>query len=129
MSEDLRDFFYHQPYHDERHRNTAAFPYSGGHSPSDAHGLQMFDPSYLGFTGFLHGSTDQSSLPAAYGGPTPTSKEEEKPAAVETPATPNSSISSSSTEAAAAEEDSHKSKKEKGSAIDDGDQDNSKKLE
>ncbi|KAH6765251.1 hypothetical protein C2S52_014308 [Perilla frutescens var. hirtella] len=127
MSEDLREFYYHQPYHDD-HRSGATFPYSGSHSSADsslhAH-LQMFDPSYMSFTEFLHGSNDQSSLSAAYGN----SKEEEKPAVEgETPATPNSSISSSSTEAAAAEEDSSKGKKEKETAAtDDGDQDTSKK--
>lgn len=86
----------------------------------------MFDPSYVSFTEFLHGS---NSLSAAYG-----SKEEEKPAVEgagggETPATPNSSISSSSTEAAAVEEDSSKGKKEKETATDDGDQDTSKNKE
>lgn len=119
MSEDLRELYYHQPYHEGRRHDAPTFPYSS----ADGH-LQMLDPSsYLSFSDFLHGSTDHGSLSAAYGA----SKEEQKAVGggETTPATPNSSISSSSTEAAAAEEDSNKSKKEKESAT--GDDENSKK--
>ncbi|KAL8045674.1 hypothetical protein ABFX02_08G129900 [Erythranthe guttata] len=127
MSEELREFYYHQPYSDDQRRNTSGttFPYSGGQYSSTyntgdsssvhAHYLQMFDPSYVSFAEFLHGSADHNSLNSApgfspkYSSPAAVIEEEEKrPPPVETPATPNSSISSSSTEAAAAAEDSNK---------------------
>lgn len=154
MSEEHREFYYHQPFHDDQRRNTSGattFPYSGSHSSAYTHNnastfsadsslhahLQMFDPSYLSFTEFLHGSADHNSLSTAYGLSPKSSvvKEEEKPVVEavgggETPATPNSSISSSSTEAPAGEEDSNKGKKDsqvKETATEDGDQDTSKK--
>ncbi|KAL7102721.1 hypothetical protein ACP275_08G135800 [Erythranthe tilingii] len=133
MSEELREFYYHQPYSDDQRRNTSGgggttFPYSGGQYSStyntgdssvNAHYLQMLDPSHVSFAEFLHGSADHNSLinsslgfSPKYSSPAAVIKEEEKrPPPVETPATPNSSISSSSTEAAAAaaaEEDSNK---------------------
>ncbi|KAK4421101.1 WRKY transcription factor 28 [Sesamum alatum] len=134
MSEEFREFYYHQPFHDDQRRSTGGattFPYSA-HSSSAASAvddsssavqpqyLQMFDPSYLSFTEFLHGSADHNSLSSAFGLSSEAFsaaalKEEEKPVAGggETPATPNSSISSASTEAAAGDqEDSNKGKKE-----------------
>ncbi|KAI3466800.1 hypothetical protein Pfo_023463 [Paulownia fortunei] len=136
MSEEFREFYYHQPFHDDQRRNNSGatnFPYSGSHSSSYTHNastfssdssvhahLQMFDPSYLSFTEFLHGPADHNSLSVAFGLSPKSSeavKEEEKPVVEavgggETPATPNSSISSSSTEAAAGDEYSNKGKKE-----------------
>ncbi|KAL6544909.1 WRKY transcription factor [Orobanche minor] len=127
MSEEFRELYYHQLFHDDQRHEVAAdgattYPYSGSHSspfPADSTShpnLQNFDPSYLSFTEILHGPADRNkySLPQIV-------KEEEKPVVEaaagrsETPATPNySSISSSSAEAAAAagEEDSNKGKKE-----------------
>ncbi|KAL0321343.1 UNVERIFIED_CONTAM: hypothetical protein Sradi_5395800 [Sesamum radiatum] len=129
MSEEFREFYYHQPFHDDQRRVTGGatnFPYSGtAHSSaydssSSLHPqyLQMFDPSYLSFTEFLHGSADHNSFSTAFGSTSEAFsalKEEEKPVVGggETPATPNSSISSASTEAAAGDqEDSNKGKKE-----------------
>ncbi|KAG8385333.1 hypothetical protein BUALT_Bualt03G0031900 [Buddleja alternifolia] len=131
MSEEFREFYYHQPFHDDDQRRNAAatFPYSGSHSStyntgtvssfSDDHSsfhnnLQMFDPSQLSFTEFLHGSGDYNSFSETFSGV----KEEQKAAVEavgggETPATPNSSISSSSTEAAPGDvEYSNKGKKD-----------------
>ncbi|KAL7142540.1 hypothetical protein ABFS83_08G130200 [Erythranthe nasuta] len=128
MSEELREFYYHQPYSDDQRRNTSGggqysstYNTGGDSSSVHAHYLQMFDPSYVSFAEFLHGSADHNSLNSALGGFAAVVQEQEKrpppPPAVaeaaggETPATPNSSISSSSTEvaaAAAAEEDSNK---------------------
>ncbi|KAL0407478.1 UNVERIFIED_CONTAM: WRKY transcription factor 71 [Sesamum latifolium] len=129
MSEEFREFYYHQPFHDNQRRVTGGatnFPYSGtAHSSADYSSsslhpqyLQMFDPSYLSFTEFLHGSADHNSFSTAFGSTSEAFsalKEEEKPVVGggETPATPNSSISSASTEAAAGDqEDSNKGKKE-----------------
>ncbi|PIN23603.1 hypothetical protein CDL12_03675 [Handroanthus impetiginosus] len=130
MSEEFRDFYYHHPFHEDQRRSiaaAAALPYSGSHSSpfsdSSSH-FPMFDPPYLSFTEFLHGSADHNSLSGlpfkSSEGFSAVVKEEEKPVAEavgggETPATPNSSISSSSTEAAGAvagDEDSNKGKKE-----------------
>ncbi|KAI3456058.1 hypothetical protein Pfo_012721 [Paulownia fortunei] len=153
MSEEFTEFYYQQPFHDDQRRNTGAtsFPYSGSlssaythdasstfsadHNSSVHNNLQMFDPSYLSFTEFLHGSTDRNSFSGAFG-LSPTSSEafsvvkEEKTPAVgggETPATPNSSISSSSTEAAAGDEDSNKGKKEVKETLEDAEDGGSKK--
>lgn len=143
MSEEYREFYYHQPFQENQRRNPSAaastFPYSSGgthdSSSAHAHNMQMFDPSsYLSFTEFLHGSADHNSLSVAFG-LSPAVKEDEKQRPVmeavgggETPATPNSSISSSSTEAAAAaaDEDSNKGKKESQVIKEDG-EDTSKK--
>ncbi|CAA3001789.1 probable WRKY transcription factor 71 [Olea europaea subsp. europaea] len=115
MSEEFKDLYYHQPFHDDD-RN-------GENSSTYTQNLQMFDPSsYMSFGEFFHGSNSHDTLTRAFGLTPSTS---EVPAGVdggggggdlvggsETPATPNSSISSSSTEAAG-DEDSNKSKKEK----------------
>ncbi|KAL8507265.1 hypothetical protein ACS0TY_017980 [Phlomoides rotata] len=139
MSEDFREFYYHN----DQRRNTsggATFPFSGsqssvytpnGSSSLQSHDLQMFDPSYLSFTEFLHGSADHNSVSAAYPlPPKPSAAEEEKlvveaVGGCETPATPYSSISDSSTEAAG-EEDSNKGNNRHVKETD-GDQDTSKK--
>ncbi|KAL3615170.1 WRKY Transcription Factor [Castilleja foliolosa] len=110
MSEDYREFYYHQLFHDDQPRSDdlSVHPH-----------LQLFDPNpYLSFTEILHGPTtdhDKYSPPEIV-------KEEENPVVVvveageggETPATPNSSTTTSSMEAAAAagEEYSNKGKKE-----------------
>lgn len=119
MSEEFREFYYHQPYHDDGQRRSASADVGGS-----LH--QMFNPAYnLSFADFLHGSAaDHDSFSGAFAQVPPTSSEaftEMKPAvcgAGETPATPNSSISSSSTEAAVADGDSGKSKKEAPAAFD-----------
>ncbi|KAL0310569.1 UNVERIFIED_CONTAM: hypothetical protein Sangu_2351600 [Sesamum angustifolium] len=82
MSEEFREFYYHQPFHDDQRRVDAAatnFPYSSSaHSSANASAddsssslhpqyLQMFDPSYLSFTEFLHGSADHNSFSTAFG--------------------------------------------------------------
>ncbi|KAK4399317.1 WRKY transcription factor 71 [Sesamum angolense] len=149
MSEDFTQFYYHQPliHHDDDHRRNnysaaaASITFSADHSSVVHHdNLQSFDPSYLSFTEFLHGSCTghDSFLDAAFGlSPSISSavKEERTPVVEaagggETPATPNSSISSSSTEAAAAaaagDEDSNKGKKEVAKETED---DSSKKLD
>lgn len=158
MSEEFKEFYYHQPFHDDQQQNTAAttFTYSGSHSSAYAghdtsstfsadhssvhNDLQMFDPTYLSFTEFLHGSTDYNSFSGAFG-MSPSSSEafsiakEEQTPAVEavggggetTPATPNSSISSSSTEAAPGDEDSNKGKKGVKETLEDAEDDSSKK--
>ncbi|CAI9782128.1 unnamed protein product [Fraxinus pennsylvanica] len=119
MSEEFRDLYYHQPFHDDDDRN-------GENSSTYTQNLQMFDPSsYISYGEFLHGSDNDNTLTRAFGLTPSTS---EVPVGVdgrggggggggdlvggtETPATPNSSISSSSTEAAG-DEDSNKCKKE-----------------
>ncbi|KAL8460851.1 hypothetical protein ACS0TY_032379 [Phlomoides rotata] len=137
MSEEFTEFYYHQPFHEDRRRDDA-FTYSGGQSSAYPHDLsttfsadhpssaknsmQMFDPTnYLNFTEFLHGSTDLNSFSAAFALSPKASKEEQTPPVeavggggegIATPNTPNSSISSSSTEAPAGDEDSNKGKKD-----------------
>lgn len=150
MSEDFTDFFYHQPFHDDQRRASAAatFTYSGSHSSAYAanastfsadnnnSNLQMFDPTtYVSFAEFLHGSTDHNSFSGAFGlSPSSSVAVEEQTPAVEaargggetTPATPNSSISSSSAEAAAGDEDSNKGKKEVKETLEDAEDDSKK---
>ncbi|KAL0442560.1 UNVERIFIED_CONTAM: WRKY transcription factor 71 [Sesamum latifolium] len=157
MSQDFTQFYYHQPliHHDvdDHRRNNAAAAHSSAYNTPHASNtfsadhssihdsLQSFDPSYLSFTEFLHGScTGHGSFSDAFGlSPSPSSavKEERTPVVEaagggETPATPNSSISSSSTEAAAAagDEDSNKRKKEVAKeTLEDAEDDSSKKLD
>ncbi|KAL3624817.1 WRKY Transcription Factor [Castilleja foliolosa] len=119
MSEDCREFYYNQLFHDDQPRqSTATFSYSGGSDDLSVHPhLQIFDPnSYLSFNEILHGPTgDDDHNKYAI---TEIVKEEEKPVVVrvgeggETPATPNSSTTTSSNEAVASEEYSNKGKKE-----------------
>lgn len=152
MSEEFTEFYYHQPFHNDRRRDTSSatsFAYSGSHSSAYAHDLsstfpadddfsaqnnmQMFDPTnYLSFTEFLHGSIDDNSFSAAFG----LSKEEQTPpveavggGGEANPATPNSSISSSSTEAAAGDEDSNKGKKDGKETLENAQDDRSSKKE
>ncbi|PIN23437.1 hypothetical protein CDL12_03844 [Handroanthus impetiginosus] len=139
MSEEFTGFYYHQPFHDDLRRSTAAanFPYSGS-TDQFSDSLQMFDPSpHLSFSEILHGEYN-NALSDAFGLSPSTSeafsfvKEEQVPVmeAVgggETPATPNSSISTSSTEAAAGGEDCKKSKTEMKETLEDAEDDTSKK--
>uniref|UniRef100_A0A5B6ZGU1 Putative WRKY transcription factor 71 n=1 Tax=Davidia involucrata TaxID=16924 RepID=A0A5B6ZGU1_DAVIN len=129
MSEEPRDLYYHEPFHDDdRHGiGSTSFSFSVADS-SSTHNLQGFEPSYnMSFTECLHGSTDYNTLARAFGLSPPSSseafstlKDEQKPVVdagdlvggSETPVTPNSSISSSSTEAGGDDQDSNKSKKE-----------------
>ncbi|KAL7212585.1 hypothetical protein ACSBR2_015304 [Camellia fascicularis] len=141
MSDEPRDFFYLDPFHDDRYGSTTtttatAFSFSINNSSipnssSSSHDPQGFDKSsYLSFTECLHGSTDYNTLARAFGfsPPSPGQKVEMMVDAggggggggdlvgsggggSETPVTPNSSVSFSSTEAGG-DEDSNKHKKD-----------------
>lgn len=148
MSDEARDLYYHDPFHDDRHGiiGNTGFSFSAiNDSKADSSmraapsppNLQGFDPPYMSFTDCLNGSLDYNSLTTAFG-LSPSSSEAFSPvegnhkpvanlgdlgASGEIAGTPNSSISSSSTEAGA-EEDSSKSKKDrqaKVSELDGGD--------
>ena len=153
MSDEPRDLYYHNPFHED-HRsgiigNSTGFSFSPIND-SRAHDSSMtaapsphnFDPSYMSFTDCLNGSLDFNSLTTTFG-LSPSSPEAFSPVEAnhkpvgnpgdlggtgETTGTPNSSISSYSSEAGA-EEDSSKSKKERqaeGSELDGGE--SSKKV-
>ncbi|KAL2494585.1 putative WRKY transcription factor 28 [Forsythia ovata] len=60
MSEEFRDIYYHQPFHDDVQSS------AGENSSTYTQNLQMLDPSsYMDH--FLHGSTDQNALSRAFG--------------------------------------------------------------
>ncbi|KAA8514980.1 hypothetical protein F0562_018233 [Nyssa sinensis] len=141
MSEEPRDLYYHNPFHDDRH-GIGSNSFSFSVADSSTHHLQGFDPSsYRSFTECLHGSTDYNTLARAFGLSTSSSeafstlKDEQKPVVdardlvggSETPVTPNSSISSSSTEAGG-DEDSSKSKKDQQPKGSEDGGENSKKV-
>lgn len=133
MSDEQRNIYYHDPFHDDRHGvtgNSTGFPFSAPMNDSRAvpslHSLRGLDPSYTSFTDCLNGSLDYDSLTKAFG-LSPSSSEafspvegNHKPAANlgdlggsgEITGSPNSSISSSSTEAGP-DGDSGKSKKDR----------------
>ncbi|CAI9087920.1 OLC1v1022121C1 [Oldenlandia corymbosa var. corymbosa] len=138
MSEDLRNLYYHHPFHSDRRDMS----FNMGVLTS-SHMLDM-DSSYLSFT-------DSNSLARAFGLCPATSShepfssvllqdDETKTTAIaasdhhhnhghETPITPNSSISSSSTEAVGDEDSSHKGKKDKQMKEATEDEDHSPKKE
>nr|GME17895.1 probable WRKY transcription factor 71 [Ipomoea batatas] len=149
MAEELRDFYYHQPFQDDRHGG--GFLYSAAQASSMAdssllHHHHNLDPTspYMSFTDYLQGSSDFEGS-AALGfssSPSFTSAKdgERRPVNVtttdvggggstETPVvmTPNSSISSSSTEAAGGDNDDSKHKREKLAKETEGDRNKGKK--
>lgn len=142
MSQDFTQFYYHQPltvHHDDAHSSAyntddhdASNTFSADHS-SVHDSLQSFDPSYLSFTEFLHGScTGHDSFLDAFGlSPSERTPVVEAAGGGETPATPTSWISTEAAAAAAAgDEDSNKGKKEVAKeTLEDAEDDSSKKLE
>ncbi|XVF58512.1 hypothetical protein PTKIN_Ptkin07bG0071900 [Pterospermum kingtungense] len=125
---------------------SAAGADAAAHPTPTLHNFQGFDPSFMTFTDYLHGSADYNSFSRAFDmscsssdvvSPIDDSSNSKKMGTAdnisvgntisENPSTPNSSVSSSSNEGAAGE-DSSKSKKEKQpKAGEDGD-DKSKKV-
>ncbi|CAI9783432.1 unnamed protein product [Fraxinus pennsylvanica] len=131
MSEEFRDLYYRQPFHDDDRTG-------GENSSTYTQNLRMFDhSSYVGFGEFLHGSTEHNTLARPFGAMTSSTSVApvmdggggDHVGGSVTPATPNSSISSSSTEAAG-DEDSNKSKKEnqQKETVEDGENSSKKKA-
>eukprot|EP00262_Sarcandra_glabra_P009580 TRINITY_DN24006_c0_g1_i1.p1 TRINITY_DN24006_c0_g1~~TRINITY_DN24006_c0_g1_i1.p1 ORF type:complete len:309 (+),score=30.11 TRINITY_DN24006_c0_g1_i1:105-1031(+) len=133
MSEHTGNYNNHDPYYEEDrdHRRVSRINIPFGNdqivdNPSRIHDVHGFDPPYMSFTEYLHGSMDYGALARAFdvsysSSDAFISRDCEKGVSelVESSShgvthdAPNSSISSSSTEAAAAagEEDSGRSKK------------------
>ncbi|XAR72433.1 hypothetical protein NMG60_11019062 [Bertholletia excelsa] len=148
MSDEPGDFCYHDPFHDDRYGSgSTGFSFSSSANssyyyprPSSAPNsssleLQGFDPPYMSFTEYLHGSADYNTLSRVFDSSPPPSegfsavKDHQNPVADaggDNPATPNSSISSSSTEAGA-DDDSHRAKKDRNQKESDDGGESSKK--
>lgn len=136
MSDEPKDLYYHDLFHDNQHLAQKP-PFIAG---SSGYSSQGFDPSYISLTESLRGPMDYNSLASAFG-LSPSSSEvfssiESNPKPVEAGdlgggsdnlVTPNSSISSSSTEIGA-EEDSGKSKKDRQPKESEDGGENSKKI-
>ncbi|MFS7889571.1 putative transcription factor WRKY family [Helianthus anomalus] len=66
MSEDRRDLYYHDPFHDDQRTNETLFSFFGPNSTvrddSSPPNHQRFDPDYMGPTPFFTGSTDYNTF-------------------------------------------------------------------